>query len=171
MATIIIEDDESFNSPTILYSDGAMNKTTGEYAWGSVVDQDGGDVLHLYRDIIYDMNIKEKTLPRGIGDRLVIVTKFNDVKTQQHNGAELLALVVALRIAKECSSVHTIKCDSAVVLSWVTKGPLPVTRKKMDPLKLKYIEEGIKLRQEFILRGGVVEKISGDDNLADLGYH
>jgi ribonuclease HI len=163
---IIFEDDN-----TILYSDGGMNKTTGDEAWGSVVQQDGKDMIGVYPELLKDMNLKEVFLPRDIDKRTIATAKFNDVATQQHNGAELLALVVALRIAKESESIICIKCDSATIISWSQKGPQSVTKAKMDKNKLMYIEEAIKLRKEFEKRGGVIEKISGDDNKADLGYH
>lgn len=167
--------EEEFNKDkkiiTTLYSDGAMNKNTGNEAWGSVVDQDGVDMIGLYHSFINDMKSKDEILPKGIGKRKVILAKFNDVSSQQHNGAELMALVVALRISCNIKSIKTIKCDSSVVISWATKGPLPKTKKNMDINKLKYIEEAIELRKRFLYQGGIIEKISGDDNKADLGYH
>lgn len=156
---------------TTLYSDGAMNKSTGDCAWGSVVQENGKDMIESYVDLIGDMKHMEVYLPRGIGKRRIVVAKFNDVASQQHNGAELIALVVALRIADKLHSVKCIKCDSMVIISWATKGPLPPTKKKMDKSKLNYVDEAMKLRNEFIKRGGKIEKISGDDNKADLGWH
>jgi len=44
-------------------------------------------------------------------------------------------------------------------------------RRKFDQLKVKYIDELIQLRKEFEKNGGIILKVSGNDNLADLGYH
>lgn len=165
------EFDELKDEVTELYSDGGTNKTTGDEGWGSVVQQDGRDMISSYTHLLSDMKTREVILPRGIGKRTIVVSKFNDVASQQTNGAELLALVVALRIASKLSSVKCIKCDSMVVISWATKGPLKSTKKKMDIDKLRYIEEAIKLKNEFEKRGGILQKISGDDNLADNGWH
>jgi hypothetical protein len=128
-------------------------------------------MIGRYTSLFSDMNMRDVILPRNIGGRTVVLAKFNDVRTQQHNGAELLALVIALRLASIIKTVKYIKCDSSTIICWTKGGPRPNTRKNMDKNKLRYIEEGIRLRLEFENRGGIVEKISGDDNLADLGYH
>lgn len=141
---------------------------TGEEAWGSVVDEDGNCLLGTFDYLLKDMTLKVVTLPVGI--RSIIVSKFSDA-TQQNNGAELLALVAALRITQEMD-VTEIKCDSELLVKWWSVGHVNKdTRKKMDPRKLEYIEECASLRKSFEKRGGKLVKISGKDNLADLGYH
>jgi ribonuclease HI len=156
---------------SILYSDGGHNKMTGDEAWGSVVQGDGIDVVNKYKHLFLDLKLKNVNLP--VGNRDIVISKFNDVKTQQNNGAELLALLMALRISKSSSNiVKYIKCDSELLVKWWTKtGPNPKTKRTMDPLKIKYINECIILRKEFESNGGIIEKISGDDNKSDLGYH
>lgn len=156
---------------TILYSDGAMNKSTKDCAWGSVVDSDGKDMISCFTDLVSDFETVDEILPRGIGKRTLLKVKFADVASQQINGAEISALLVALRIAKKEIKITKIKCDSQVAISWATKGPLLNTKKKMDPKKIKLVDEAIRLRKEFLLRGGTIDKISGDDNLADCGFH
>ena len=172
---IIFEDSEESSrlekdlDVSILYSDGGHNKMTGDEAWGSVVQGDGIDVVNKYKHLFLDLKLKNVNLP--VGNRDIVISKFNDVKTQQNNGAELLAFLMALRISK-LSVVKYIKCDSELLVKWWTKtGPNPKTKRTMDPLKIKYINECILLRKEFEDKGGIIEKISGDDNKSDLGYH
>jgi ribonuclease HI len=155
----------------MLYCDGGMNRHTGGEGWGSVVDQNGKDLVSVNRELLSDLVIKTVTLPRNIGVRDILVSSFTDVASQQTNGAELLAMLTSLRITKNNPVFNVINCDSAVILCWTNKGPQPQTEKKMDAKKLQYIREAITLRKEFESRGGKVVKISGDDNLADLGYH
>ena len=162
---IITEKDELDLS--ILYTDGGHNKMTGDEAWGSVVQGQGVDIVPLYKTLFSDLKLKNVNLP--VGNRDIVISKFNDVKTQQNNGAELLAFLMGLRIAKSTNIVKRIKCDSDLLVKWWTlNGPNPKTKKTMDPLKIKYINECIMLRKEFESKGGIIEKISGDDNKSDL---
>lgn len=154
---------------SIIYTDGGHNKSTGDEAWGSVVNKNGKDLLDEYKHLFTDMTTRIENLP--VGARRIIISKFNDVISQQNNGAELLALVAGLRIALFKKDVGVIRCDSDLMIKYWSKNLKDSTREKMDPLKSKYIDELIKLRKEFEKIGGVIEKISGDDNLADLGFH
>ena len=161
------EEDEELSGT--LFTDGGHNKSTGIEAWGSVVDVYGKDVMEQYKHLFTDMKTKVVELPVGI--RRIVVSKFNDVSSQQNNGAELLALVIGLRIALDSNKVKLIKCDSKLLTEFWSKYLKPESRKKMDPLKAKYIDELIELRKKFEVINGVIEKIPGDDNLADLGFH
>jgi len=116
------------------------------------------------------MNLKKVNLP--VGNRIVIVAKFTGVKTQQINGGELLGLIAALRIALfvGIDFIDKIFCDSQVILYWSLRLG-DEQRRKFDQLKVKYIDELIQLRKEFEKNGGIILKVSGNDNLADLGYH
>jgi ribonuclease HI len=158
----------------ILYSDGAHNKETGTEAWGSVVDSNKKDILSKHKDLFKDMQLKEiKALIKPI-DRIACISCFNDVKQQQNNGAELLALVCALRIATSTEELEfvEIRLDSDVVFKWWSIGNIgKKTKKTMDPKKIAYIEECTQLRKKFEEKGGKLTKIDGKDNLADLGYH
>lgn len=162
-----------------LFVDGGHNKMTGDEAWGSVVDDCGKDVLPLVTpNLLTDFKCKDVKLPTG--PRRVIVAKFGcgtfGVKLkQQNNGAELLAMVAGLRIAVSVfSNVSEVYSDSDLIVKWWSKSLSSKKREELtrnDPIKLKYIEELQRLRATFESKGGIITKISGDDNLADLGYH
>lgn len=162
-----------------IYADGACNSKTGGSAWASVVDHKGHDLIEPNEH--KDLTIERKQLSKG--ERNVIICKATDVASQQNNYAELLAMVVALRIAlrqngtpigspqKDLIGVK-INSDSQLIVDYWSQGKFNIkTWNKMDVQKQKYIVECAKLRKEFELKGGKVVKISGDDNLADLGYH
>lgn len=154
----------------IIYCDGGMNKYTKPEAWGSVVDDDGKDLIESNLKILSDMNIVQKQLKKDI--RFIIISKFNDVATQQNNGAELLSLVAALRIALNSKDITKICTDSSLIYTYWSKGQVNKdTLKKMDTNKKNLIFECKDLREEFEKNGGIIEKIKGDDNKADLGWH
>lgn len=152
-----------------IFCDGGHNRTTGDCAFGSVVNYQGRDLIEGYTNELTDMELRNVMLPKG--PRFVIVTHFNDVRTQQNNGAELLALVAALRIALTRDDIKIIYCDSDLLLLHWSRRLNPERRIIMDPRKVEYIDELISLRRRFERRGGSLEKISGGNNLADLGYH
>lgn len=165
---IVFEDDDEQEELTTLYSDGGMNKMTGDEAWGSVVQQDGVDIVGDYLHLFTDMKTKRVMLPI-VGERTIVIAKFTDVAYQQNNGAELLAFVMALRIANTVKTIKCIKSDSELLIkSWSVKVPKLAVQKKMDKNKLFFINEAIKLRKDFESRGGVIEKVAGKDNKADL---
>lgn len=154
---------------SILYVDGGMNTQTGDEAWGCVVNSKGIDVISHFPELVNDLKIKSVILP--VGQRKVCVSTFSDVKSQQNNGAELLSMLIALRIAT-VSKVKEIKSDSELVVKWWSRNHVNVhTRKTMDKQKLEYIKECGELRTKFESQGGIITKISGNENLADLGYH
>jgi len=151
-----------------IYVDGAHNKVTRDEAWGSVVDQNGKDLIEPYKHLLDDMVLTTKNLP--VGTRTLIIAKFNDVSTQQINGAELLSLIAGIRIAQEIKCL-TVCSDSKLMTDYWSKRLKPESKLKMDPLKSNWVEYLIKIRQNFEKIGGKIEKISGDDNPADLGFH
>lgn len=150
----------------ILYSDGGMNKHTGDEAWGSVVNREGKDMVGIYAHLFSDMKLKTVDLP--VGRRMIAISKFSDVKFQQNNGAELLAFLMALRIAQHCKMVREICSDSQLLIQWWSKG---VIAKQICPEKRNFIQQTVVLRSEFERNGGHITKISGDSNPADLGFH
>lgn len=158
---------------SVLYADGACNKKTGDCAWGSVVDSKGQDLIETYLHLLTDMQTEVKQLPSNKGLRRILIAKFNDIKTQNNNGAELLALVALLRIAMvESDHVLIGFTDSDTIYKyWSNNHINPVTKANMDPRKLQYVEECIRLRKQFEDSGGQVLKVDGDDNKADLGFH
>lgn len=156
----------------ILYVDGGQNNLTGYDAWASVVDDQGNDMIAKYSNLLQDMQLKDVNL--GVaGNRRVIVVKFNDVKKNQNNGAELLALVAGLRIATQLPSVKQIASDSQTIVDYWSKGHISeYSATKIDPNKKKYIEECANLRKGFENQSDRrVIKIDGDKNPADLGFH
>lgn len=161
---------EIYNKSTIIYVDGGFNNFTKPYALGSVVNGYGLDILNFYPELTSDMNIVTKTLP--VGERNLVIANFNDVTIQQNNGAELLATIIGLRIAIYLNNIgikvtHILSDSQLIVNHWSNK----LNRTDLDPNKVKYINELIILKQNFMLQGGRLQKISGDENLADLGFH
>lgn len=151
-----------------IYVDGSYGSHTHGFGWGSVINgYDGCDLIPYCHEngLINDLNIKPVILP--VGRRVVIVSKFEDV-TQQNNGAELLSAVVALRLAIFLKTrgiiIKRIYTDSSTVLHWSKR----LNNSNLDPIKIHYINELIHLTREF---DGTLEKIDGDINPADLGYH
>lgn len=163
----------NFNRERVIYVDGGHNRITGKNAFGSVVDGFGNDMLNYYRDLLKDMELITVNLPKGI--RTVIVARFSDCESQQNNGAELLAAVAGLRIAIFlCSNgylINHVLSDSKLIVEWWCNKLKEERSIKMDPNKVRYIEELISLKSNFSLFQGSLTKISGNDNLADLGFH
>lgn len=152
-----------------IYVDGCCNRDSGNCGWGSVCDHKGIPLLSLHTDLLSDMCMQDVKTPKGI--QKVIISEFSDVKSQQNNGAELLALVVGLRIALHTACKCILSDSQLLVQYWSLDKVSPNTKKKMDPLKYRYIKECYELRKKFEISGGKILKISGDDNIADLGYH
>lgn len=164
--------EKSLQSP--IYTDGAFFPDTGEYAWGTVTDDLGNDLLAGHLQLLKDMDIKKVNTPKG--ERHVIMAKFTDVKKNQNNGAELLALVAGLRIALANPRVTVVSSDSDLLVKWWSVGHIkPTTAAKMDPTKKQYINELTSLRANFESSGPKGQKrllhIPGDKNPADLGFH
>lgn len=75
-----------------IYVDGAMNKNTQPNAWGSVVDNDGRDLVQYNEVLSPDLKYHKEKLP--VGERVIIVCFYPGV-THQNNSAEMV-----------CSSLH-----------------------------------------------------------------
>ena len=156
--------------PTVIYVDGCHNAYTGKYACGRVIDGDGKDLLESNIELFPDMTLGKAIVKLGSNlykEVTAIFVKFSDV-TAQNNGAELLALVAALRIASKNNNYKTIYSDSATAISWSKK--LPQNHENMDPAKLTYTIEACTLRTKLSSKL-TIEKISGKINLADFGFH
>jgi ribonuclease HI len=165
--------DSTCNNPHAIFVDGGCNKMTGTTGWGCVVDKDNKDLVASYNSLIHtDMYLSNEVLPDPAGRRTVIVASFTDTTTQFNNGAELLALIAGLRIALHCKGRYTeIYSDSDLCIRFWSINVTSKKKKLMDPNKVKFIEELIDLRKQFEAMGGKITKISGDDNVADLGFH
>ena len=159
--------------------DGGHGKYSGDEGWGRVTDDKGIDILGQFEDIdgikpYEGIGYRDVILP--VGKSRVLISKFSDVISQQNNGAEMLALVTGLKIAcilnKKYPEIVTKICsDSDLMVKWWSVNLKKEKRETMDPHKVKFIDEMIGLRKLFEKLGGSIEKISGDDNRADLGYH
>lgn len=165
----------------VLYCDGGMNKHTKGYAWASVVDQNSVDKIGEYssNEILSDFETLNVKLPKGY--RYIIPVKFGkkgqndesiDLK-QENNSAELISMLIALRIATKIeNNINIIYSDSSLLVDYWSKNKVSKkTKESMNPKKLKYIQEVSKLRTLFETNNGSIIKIAGKDNLADLGYH
>jgi ribonuclease HI len=155
---------------SLIYTDGSCGKHTHGQGWGSVVDEKGGDLLAGDDEACQGFATRTERLP--VGQRRVLAVKFKDVASQQNNAAELVALIAGLRIALRSPKGKIVCCDSELLTRWWSKGHINAkTRLRMDPGKRDLIDECARLRAEFEKAGGEVRKISGENNLADLGYH
>lgn len=152
-----------------IYVDGCCNRDSGNCGWGSVCEHNGTPLLNTHSDLLPDMTLQEVNTPKGF--QKVIISKFSDVQSQQNNGAELLGMIAGLRIAIKYGAKFLLSDSQLLVQYWSLDKVSPATKKKMDPLKYRYIQECTDLRKQFESKGGVVVKIPGDKNLADLGYH
>lgn len=156
----------------IICVDGCQNPATGDNAWASVTDEKSNDLIVSHKYLFTDLNLQEVTTPKG--RYIVIVTHFNDVKSMQNNGAEMVAMLAGLRIALSgaCESCKIQSDSQLMVDSWSLGRITAKTASKMDPNKMKLLQECIVLRKKFdSLKNCGVLKISGSSNPADLGYH
>ncbi len=119
----------------------------------SVTDEKGKDLLHkaLFRK---ELNRFGKHL---LGD-----------PSATNNYGELLALRYSLEIAKK-EGIKKIFGDSRLVIDYWSKWRMK--RKKLPQRTVELVNEVAKMREAFEEKGGVVQKISGAHNPADLGFH
>ncbi len=155
--------------PSRIYVDGGHNRQTGDEAWACVVDSLGQDLVEVHQKQFLDLQLRDVQLP--VGRRFVAVSKFKDVVSQQNNGAELLAMVMALRIAENNPGIATVCSDSHLIVEFWSRKLGHSQRLSMDPRKVQYIDELIYRASKFRLRGGQLVQIPGKGNPADLGYH
>src|SRR3989344_2463500 len=118
----------------------------------SVTNEKGGNLLH-------------KVMPRKkvnrFGKHLLDSDKTN-------NYGELLACKYALQFALK-NQIKKIFGDSKLVIDYWSQGL--VRKKFVSAETIKLVTAVAKLRKKFEVAGGVVGRISGDDNQADLGFH
>ena len=119
----------------------------------SVTNEKGKDLLHkaVSKDKINDF-----------GKHLI---KNNDAT---NNYGELLAFYYALLIAEK-ENIKNIFGDSRLVIDYWSKWKAKKNELKKETVDLIY--KVAKLREEFEKNGGIVKRISGDHNPADLGFH
>jgi len=119
----------------------------------SVTDEEGKDLLH-------------KAVPKKDLNFFGKHRVQNDDAT--NNYGELLALRYALQIAKK-GKVKKIFGDSKLVIDYWSLHH--AKRKELAPETVRLVDEVAALREGFESAGGSVQRISGDDNPADLGFH
>ncbi|MGB7957484.1 MAG: ribonuclease H family protein [Minisyncoccia bacterium] len=124
----------------------------GEGVEISVTDENGRNLLHKA--------LPKKELNR-FGKHLL-----DDEAT--NNYGELLALRYALVIAKK-EKAKKIFGDSKLVIEYWSRHR--AKRKELPRETVHLLDEVAELREKFEAAGGVVLRISGDDNPADLGFH
>jgi len=165
----------------ILYCDGGYNNLTKPFAWSSVVDYKGNDVISNNLNIINEIlknnfdydNVKiPHLINKKILDRTIIKIKFTNI-IHQNNGAELISMLIALYLANKNKNINTIYCDSSTIINWCNGNcNLKLGQKdKNNNDKLYYIKLLQHQYKIFIKNNNKIIKISGDDNLADLGKH
>lgn len=91
------------------------------------------------------------------------------LEDKTNNYGELFALYLALIIANKIKA-KKICGDSKLVIDYWSKG-IVSDKKKKDVELIKLIEKTKRMREEFEKKGGVIERISGSLNPADIGYH
>jgi viroplasmin and RNaseH domain-containing protein len=119
----------------------------------SVTDEKGKDLLH-------------KVIPKSDLNKFGKQNVENAEAT--NNYGELLALKYAIEIAKKLNS-KKIFGDSKLVIEFWSRWK--IKRKEVAEATVGLADEVSALRESFEEHGGTVERISGDHNPADLGFH
>lgn len=119
----------------------------------SVTNENGNNLLH--------QALSNKELNR-FGKHLL------DNVSATNNYGELLALRYALQIAKK-SRAKRIFGDSKLVIDYWSKWRMK--KKKLSEETVELAHEVAKMRAAFEKRGGIVARIPGGHNPADLGFH
>jgi ribonuclease HI len=153
----------SVNNSYDLYVDGSFGPHTNNLGWGFVCNSLKEDMMPVFAKYSPEFNYLQVNTPTGT--RWTVGAYYEGLKTQ-HNGAELHALLVALR-ATQYFKIDTIYSDSQVCISWCSGK----CGKDISANKKAYILELSKHYNNFIKQGGKVLKISGDKNPADPGWH
>ncbi|MDO8470680.1 MAG: ribonuclease H family protein [bacterium] len=85
-----------------------------------------------------------------------------------NNYGELLGCYLALQIALKLG-IKKVYGDSSLVIDYWSKGMIKKEDMPEDTIELS--RETTTLRKKFESQGGRIEKVSGDANPADLGFH
>jgi ribonuclease HI len=118
----------------------------------SVTDEQGNDVLQ---------KVIAKEFINKHGKHLLAPDKTN-------NYGELLACSYALELAIE-EGIDRVFGDSKIIIDYWSKGRIKLEGIAPETRSLAFATK--KLRDAFEAKGGVVMRISGDNNPADLGFH
>ena len=125
----------------------------GEGVEISVTDEKGKNLLH---------KVISKHELNQFGKHLI----KSDAAT--NNYGELLALRYALEIARKMKVKH-IFGDSRLVIDYWSKWRIKAKELPEETVELAH--EVAELREKFEAGGGVIERIGGGHNPADLGFH
>jgi viroplasmin and RNaseH domain-containing protein len=134
-----------------IYFDAGTGRGTGVEV--SVTDEKGTDLLH-------------KIIPKADLNRFGKQLVDNEEAT--NNYGELLALRHALQIARK-ENIKMVFGDSKLVIDFWSKWR--IKKKEIAEDTVQLAEQVSALREDFEREGGSVERISGDHNPADLGFH
>ena len=120
-------------------------------------------------------NILDKISPSALKELLKDTTwiknEFGNIQFETkktNNFGELTGLFAALKYAKK-NNIKVICGDSNLVIEYWSRGRYNSDGLEKDTVEL--IKKVTLLRTEFEKNGGIVKKISGDVNPADLGFH
>jgi ribonuclease HI len=127
----------------------------GEGVEISVTDEKGKNLLHKVLGA-KELNKFGKHLVRGGDDEAT------------NNYGELLALKYALEIAR-ATRVKKVFGDSKLVIEYWSQWR--IKRKDLPEETVTLADDVSRAREAFEEKGGAVERISGDFNPADLGFH
>lgn len=112
---------------------------------------------------------------RNLLDKILLPEQLNkygkhllDSRESTNNFGELLACRYALLIAID-SDIQKVFGDSKLVVDYWSKGF--IKSKELPKETVKLALEVMRIREEFELAGGVLGRVSGDINPADLGFH
>ena len=119
----------------------------------SVTDEKGKDLLH---------KVIAKEELNKFGKHLL------ENMEATNNYGELLALKYAIEIAEK-ENIKKIFGDSKLVIEFWSRWK--IKRKEVAAVTVELADEVAALRESFEEHGGSVERISGDHNPADLGFH
>ena len=151
-----------------IYVDAGHNKETGDSSWASIVNSNGDCLIREYKSLFSEFELRDVIIKDK--PRTIIIIKIGDL-IQQNNNGELIALISGLKLALNIGYINEIYSDSDLMVKYWSKKLGNEQRLKFEPLKVQYIDELISLRKQFEAIGGNITKISGDFNLADIGYH
>ncbi len=118
----------------------------------SVTDERGNNLLH---EVLTTKDINK------FGKHVV-------GKKATNNYGELLACLYAMQAAMK-SGYKKVFGDSKLVIDYWSRGFIKKDKVAEETVELAEVVAG--LREEFEESGGVLDRISGDHNPADLGFH
>lgn len=148
-------------SSNILYCDGCCNSKIGSCSY--VCDENKNDCIRSYYPFLQNFEFFNDFEKIEINGKILLKVDFTDVKSQQNNGAELLAFVIACCIG--CYfNYNLIRCDSQLIVdSWSKKESKTIKCQK----KAKLQRFCVMIASEF-RKKGVIEWIPSKSNYADL---